>query len=142
MGTYVQFQAKPGCADKLNERYVQKCPGDYPWIVYSARVIADEIRFIHSPEGASQAHLRPYLQSVADWSRIFPALREGTGQIKISGIGDEARRDVVKRAVLFLLTQQSLLSSIEGLDDARRLVFYEEDEGEALDPEKGTDPCV
>lgn len=124
MGTYVTFSAKPGCADQINAAYA-KTTGSDGWLVYSASVIDNEIAYIQSPAGKAQAHLRPHLKTVEDWNRLFPSFREGTGQIKISGIADDEmcgplpRREYVRRSIAFLLEHRMLFARIDGLDDAR-----------------------
>ena len=134
MGTYVTFTAKPGCADQINAAYAKEIGGNDS-LVYSARVIMDEIAYIHSPAGESQAHLRPHLKTVKDWNQVFPALREDTGQIKISWIADDEmcdllpRREHIRKSIAFLLEHRMLFARIDGLDDAREhgLTDYTED---------------
>lgn len=118
MGTYVTFQAKPGCNDQINAAYRAKIGPHDDWIVYSASVIEQEIAFIHSPAGQTQAHLRHQLHSVADWNRMFYVLREGVGQIKISGIDNEEQREKTRKDIAFLLEHRMLFARIDGLDDA------------------------
>lgn len=121
MGTYVEFQAKPGCEDQINAAYaaITGKPDDY--IVNSATTIAAEIAYIHSPQGKAQKHLRPYLKTVSDWNGIFPIFRCGTGHIKVSGSDGEeeaARVAEIKRDIQFILDNRMLFARITGLDDA------------------------
>lgn len=125
MGTYLEFKAKPGCENQINQAYAEHRGNAKEWLVYSDDIIAEEIRYVHSVEGEGQAHLRPYLTSVQDWERVFPALKSGTGQLKLSGLelseeGLEEKQQLVSD-IAFVLRHRMLFSSIEGLDDAREL---------------------
>ena len=120
MGTYVEFRAKPGCEEQVNAAYASLTGNPDDYIVNSAKTIAADIAYIHSPKGKAQAHLRPYLKTVADWDRMFPVWCCGTGQIKVSGIDDDdvERIAEVKRDIQFLLDNRMLFTTITGLDDA------------------------
>ena len=127
MGTYLEFTAKPGCEDQLNAAYAAHTGRADDFLVYSDKVIAAEIAFIHSPSGQGQAHLRRHLHTVEDWSRIFPMLRAGRGQRKLSGIGEDERERIanLRRDIRFILDHRMLFQSITGLDDARQHGFTE-----------------
>lgn len=60
--------------------------------------IARHIAYIHGPEGESQAHLRPYVTSEAQWDKTFPTMAKGRGEIVIGwDYGqDEATRALAK----------------------------------------------
>jgi hypothetical protein len=128
MGTYVYFTAKEGCEDQINAAYRALTGDADEFIVYSTEVISKEIAVIHSPEGESQAHLRASLKTPADWNRLFPAWRSGTGQIKISSFETD-ERSALQRDVAFLLEHRMLLAEVTGLDDARKagLTDFEHD---------------
>ena len=125
MGTYLELKAKPGCEDQINQAYAAHRGDAKHWLVYSDKIIEEEIRYIHSPKGAAQAHLRPYLKTLKDWQRVFPALKSGTGQLKLSGLEFSEEESEEKRRLIadiaFILNHRMLFSSIEGLDGAREL---------------------
>jgi hypothetical protein len=102
-------------------------PDDF--LVYSEKKILSEIAYIHSPAGESQAHLRPYMNTVADWEEIFPSERLGTGQIKVSGIDEEdvAKIALIEQTIQFVLDHRMLFSKITGLNDATRFGFVKFD---------------
>lgn len=122
MGTYLQLEAKPGCEAQVNEAYAAITGKTGDFLVYSAEVIQAEIAYIHSAEGSAQAHLRRSLRTVADWNRLFPSERAGTGSLKLSGLDDEdaAAVDQAKRVIAFILANRMLFARIDGLDDARQ----------------------
>lgn len=117
MGTYLRFVAKPGCEDQINDAYSAISMDPKQWLVYSERVIADEIAFIHSSAGESQAHLRRHVRTMQDWESHFPNMRRGTGKIKLSAINDE-RESPIKRDIKFIIEHRKLFKSIDGIDEA------------------------
>lgn len=121
MGAYVQLVAKPGCEKQINEAYARWMNDASEWLVYSQPIVEHEIAWIHSAAGAAQAHLRPYLKTPADWERLFPVLKIGTGQFKVSGVeeDEQSRIEDIKRTIEFVLDHRMLFQRIQGLDDAR-----------------------
>lgn len=135
MGTYLDLEAKRGCEDQINELYRQMTGNPNDFLVYSDEVIRSEIEYIHSPAGESQAHMRPWLRTVQDWNMHFPTCRSGTGQIRLTGVGemlrnvsnpetkvDEEVQRVLQtqRDVQFVLDNRLLFKKIWGLDEARQ----------------------
>ena len=139
MGSSVEFQAKIGCEDQINAAYAAMTGKPDASIVHSARTIEANIAYIHSPKGEGQAHLRPCLKTVADWDALFPAWKRGTGQIKISGVGDDEVERIaeIKRDIQFLLDNRMLFTRITGLDDARAN-GYATFEGDQIEGHKAT----
>jgi hypothetical protein len=125
MGTYVELKAKPGCEDQINAAFSAMTGNPKDFLVYSEKKIKADIAYIHSPKGTSQAHLRPYLNTVDDWEKVFPTMRLGTGEIKVSGVedDDEARIAQIKRNIQFVLDYRMLFKTVTGLDDATRHGF-------------------
>ena len=122
MGTYVTLIAKPGCADQINQAYEMETGIPKNFLVYSEKVITEEIAFIHSQQGADQCHLRNSLNTTSDWETLFPILKVGMGQIKLSGCSDDDA-ECIRLDLLFVWSHESLFERIEGLEDARRLGF-------------------
>ena len=116
MSAFVSFTAKPGCEDRINEAYAKLTKGREPWLIYSQRVIKEEIAYIHSPEGeGSFSHVRSSLHTVEDWNRIFPDYALGSGFVRVNPRGVDNSAEV-KRVARFVIDSRELFDKVEGLD--------------------------
>jgi hypothetical protein len=122
MGCYVDLTAKRGCEAQINEAYARWVDDPNARLVFTEAIVAHEIAYIHSPAGESRAHLRPHLKTIADWERVFPILKLGTGQFKVSGIEEnDPDFESGRRDLEFVLEHRMLFERITGLDDAREI---------------------
>src|SRR5690606_9807665 len=116
MPSYLAFTAKPGCEDQINKAYAKQRGDKAAWLVYSEKIIKEEIEFIQSPEGAgSYSHVRSQLHTVEDWNKIFPDYACGSGFIRINPRGVDNTFEV-NEVAKFLITHRHLFAKIEGLD--------------------------
>lgn len=121
MKTSLEFVSKPGCEEQINKAYAQLTGIKDDWLVYSERVIMEEIAFMNSGEGRNhRAHLRDTLKTVADWDICFPDHAHGTGYVPLVANRqfDGAR---IKRDIEFVYQNQLLFQSIDGLENALAL---------------------
>lgn len=121
MGNYINVRSKKGCEDLINDLWSREFKCD-SWLIYSKTVILDEIAYIQSGKAPSQTHLVPYLHTVDDWNNMFPAFKEGNGQVFISAFGaDIAPEEVdrLRKKVRFVLDHRFLFTKVTGLRDAK-----------------------
>lgn len=116
MPTFLSFTAKPGCEDKINEAYAKQRGDTSAWLVYSEKIIKQEIAFIQSPEGAGCfSHVRAKLHTVEDWNTIFPDYACGSGFLRINPRGVD-NTDEVNEVSKFLINHRDWFAKVEGLD--------------------------